>query len=231
MDIYNLIKKLYPICRSITGNGVRKTLDIIRKYIPINTYEVPSGTIINTWTIPNEWNINDAYIKNKNGIKIINFKNHNLHIVNYSIPIHTKITFKELKSHLYYLKELPEAIPYITSYYKKRWGFCLTYRQFLEMEKKGDNEIYEICIDSTLEEGSLTYADLIIKGSSTKEILISTYFCHPSMCHDNLSGLCLTVFLAKKLLTQNNYYTYRFVFIPETIGSIVYINKDRKSVV
>lgn len=224
MEIYDLIKKLYPICRSITGNGVRDTLRIINEIIPLNIKEEPTDKEFNSWTIPKEWNINDAYIKDSSGNKIIDFNNHNLHILNYSIPISKKIKFKDLKQNLYYLKDLPDSIPYITSYYKERWGFCLTYNQFKELEKKGDNEIYEVFIDSKLTKGYLTYADLIIPGKTQKEILISTYICHPSMCHDNLSGLCLTTYLAKYLLNKNNYYTYRFIFIPETIGSIIYIN-------
>lgn len=227
MDIYNLIKELFPICRSLTGNGNRETLNIIKKIIPIDINEENSGKKVYDWTIPKEWNIKDAYIKDKYGKKIIDFKKHNLHVIGYSLPINKKIKFVDLKEHLHYLKENPTWIPYITSYYKERWGFCLSYNDYLKMEEKGNDEEYEIFIDSTLENGSLTYADLIIPGESKREILISTYFCHPSMCNDNLSGLCLTTYLAKYLLERkNNYYTYRFVFIPETIGAVVYIHNN-----
>ena len=228
MNIYNLIETLYPICRSITGNGVRETLNIIKNHIPIEIKEEPTGKEFNHWKVPKEWNIRDAYIKNNKGVKIVNFKEHNLHIVGYSEPISKKMTFKQLKPHLFYLKDIPDAIPYTTSYYKKTWGFCITYNQFKEIEKMGDTQKYFILIDSSLTDGYLTYADLIIPGTSKKEILISTYCCHPSMCHDNLSGLCLTTFLAKYILKKKNYYTYRFVFIPETIGSIIYINLNYK---
>lgn len=223
MELYELIKKLFPICRSLTGNGNRKTLNIIKEIIPINIQEEATGKKVYDWTVPKEWNIKDAYIKNGKGEKIIDFQIHNLHVVGYSLPINKKIKFKELKENLHYLKDKPDWIPYVTSYYKERWGFCLSYNDYLKMEEKGNDEEYDICIDSKLEDGLLTYADLIIPGKSKKEILISTYFCHPSMCNDNLSGLCLTTYLAKYLLKNNNYYTYRFVFIPETIGAIVYI--------
>tara|TARA_B110001452_G_C15241337_1_gene429820 strand:- start:8692 stop:9969 length:1278 start_codon:yes stop_codon:yes gene_type:complete len=226
IEIYDLIKKLYPICRSLTGNGNRETLNIIKNIIPINIKEEPSGKNIYDWTVPKEWNIKDAYIKNKKGEKIINFKKHNLHIVNYSLPINKYISFKELKKNLYYLKDKPNWIPYITSYYKETWGFCLSYNDYIKMEEYGDDEEYQVFIDSTLQNGSLTYADLIIRGQTNKEILISTYICHPSMCNDNLSGLCLTTYLAKYLLENKNYYTYRFIFVPETIGSIIYIHNN-----
>ena len=226
MEIYELIEKLFPICRSITGNGVRQTLNIIKRIIPINVKEIASGTEINTWKIPKEWNINDAYILDKNKEKIIDFKKNNLHVVNYSIPVNRIITFKELEKNLYYLKDKPNTIPYMTSYYKERWGFCITYDLYLKLKENGDDEEYHIVIDSSLTNGSLTYADLLIPGIVKKEILISTYCCHPSMCHDNLSGLCLTSYIAKTLISTKNYYSYRFVFIPETIGSIVYINQN-----
>lgn len=226
MEIYNLIKDLFPICRSISGNGVRITLNKIKNIIPIQIHEIASGTEINSWIIPKEWNISDAYILNKHNEKIINFKENNLHILNYSIPINKIITFKELKQNLYYLKDKPDTIPYITSYYKEKWGFCITYNLYLKLEEYGDDEKYHIVIDSSHTNGFMTYADLLIPGKVKKEILISTYCCHPSMCHDNLSGLCLTTYIAKSIIDNNNYYSYRFVFIPETIGSIIYINEN-----
>jgi len=221
----DLLKKLYPICRSITGNGVRETLNIIKHMIPINIYEIQSGEKVYDWVIPKEWNINDAWIKNEKGEKIINFKHNNLHILNYSGPINKKINFEELDKHLFYIEDYPEAIPYLTTYYKENWGFCLSYEQYKQLNK---NEIYEIYIHSNLENGYLTYADLIIKGKTEKEILFSCYICHPSMCNDSLSGVVVAVELIKYLLEIKDdlYYTYRFIFIPETIGSITYINKN-----
>lgn len=221
--MHKLLEELYPICRSLTGDGVRKTLEIIKKHIPIQIHSVSSGEKVYDWTVPNEWNINDAYIKNDKGEKVIDFKNHNLHILNYSIPFRGQLTYKELVPHLYCLKEFPDWIPYLTSYYKEKWGFCLTYNQFQKLDK---NTNYEVVIDSKLDPGELNYADLIIPGKSNKEILLSTYICHPSMCNDILSGIVVLTFLAKYLLKRNNYYTYRIIFIPETIGSIVYINKN-----
>ena len=221
--MYKLMKQLYPLCRSITGNGVRDTLGIIKDITPIVVHEVPSGTKVFDWIVPLEWNIKDAYVKNSKGEKVINFKNNNLHIVSYSEPLNSIINYIELKKHIFTLEKYPDWIPYRTTYYKKDWGFCMKHNDFLMLQ----NENYEVHIDSELKNGTLTYADLVIKGTSSKEILISTYICHPSMCNDILSGIVLTTYLAKYLLEkQDNYYTYRFVFIPETIGSIIYLSKN-----
>ena len=220
--IYDLIKELYPICRSITGNGVRETLNIIKLIIPINIKSVSSGEQIYDWKIPKEWNINNAYIIDSDGNKLIDFKKNNLHVVNYSQPVDKIIEFSELKKHIHTIEEFPEFIPYLTTYYKDYWGFCMKYNQFKNM-KDGK---YKVKIDSKLEDGELVYADLIIKGKTTKEILLSTYICHPSLCNDNLSGISILTYLTKWLLTKENYYTYRIVFVPETIGSITYINKN-----
>lgn len=225
-EIYCLLVELFPICRSITGYGVRKTLKIIRKHIPIEIYEVPTGTKVFDWTIPQEWNIRDAFIRDENGNKIVDFKKNNLHVVGYSIPVDKYITLSELQDHMYSLEDQPDAIPYVTSYYKERWGFCLSHNDY----KKLKNGKYYVKIDSTLEKGNLTYGELIIKGQTDKEILLSTYICHPSMANNELSGPVLTSFLAKHLLEQKEklHYTYRILFIPETIGSITYlsIHKD-----
>ena len=219
--MYTLLKKLYPICRSITGKGVRETLRVIKDTIPINIKEIETGTEVFNWNIPFEWNINNAYVKNSKNEKIINFLKHNLHIVSYSEPINKNVTYNELKKHIHTLKEYPAWIPYRTSYYKKNWGFCMKHKNFLKLDK---NDTYKVYIDSTLKNGNLTYADLIIPGKNKKEILISCYICHPSMCNDSISGVVVTTYLAKYLLNKNNYYTYRFVFIPETIGSIAYLS-------
>lgn len=227
IEMYNLMKKLYPICRSITGNGVRETLNIIKEYIPIKIYEVPSGTRFFDWTVPKEWNIKAAYIKNSKNEKIIDFKNSNLHILNYSVPINKKMSLKELKGHLFTLPNYPDWIPYLTSYYKKNWGFCLAHKQYEKLEE----DIYEVVIDSTLEDGYLTFGELYIEGSEEDEVLFSSYICHPSLCNDNLSGPILLTFLAKLLLGTDLKYSYRFLFIPETIGAITWLslNEDKLS--
>lgn len=215
--------RLFPICRSITGNGVRESLKIISEIIPLKIHEVPSGTEIFDWQIPKEWNIQDAYIKTPDGKKICDFKQHNLHIVNYSIPIHKKISFEELNQHLHTLPHKPSAIPYVTSYYKENWGFCITYNEYQHLPKKGE---YEVVIDSSLTEGSLTYGDFILEGERKDEVLISTYICHPSMANNELSGPLVAMFLYKKLAElKYRKYTYRFVFIPETIGVLVYLHQ------
>jgi aminopeptidase-like protein len=224
--MYNLLKKLYPICRSITGNGVRETLNIIKKYIPINIYdEDKTGKKIFDWEIPKEWNITEAYIEDEDGNKIVDYANNNLHIMSYSIPINTIISYDELKDHLFYIESQLDTIPYLTTYYKEFWGFCLTYKQFLSLDK---NKKYHVVINSNLSDGSLTYGDLIIPGNNSKEFIFSCYICHPSMCNDSLSGVVVATELVKYIisLNGNHYYTYRFVFIPETIGAINYIYKN-----
>ncbi len=223
-DMHQLATELWPINRSITGDGVRKTLKIIKQYLPnLKTYEVPTGTQVFDWSIPKEWRVRKAWIKKPSGEKICNFSKNNLHLVGYSIPVHKKMSLSQLNEHLYSLPDQPTAIPYITSYYKERWGFCLT-----ENERKtlveGD---YEVFIDSELFDGSLTYGELIIPGSIEKEIFLSTYICHPSMANNELSGPCVTTYIAKWIEGLNKRrFTYRIVFIPKTIGSITYLSKN-----
>jgi len=220
--MYELACQLFPICRSITGDGVRQTLTEIKKIIPVHTYEVPSGSKAFDWEVPPEWNIKDAYIKDKTGKRIVDFRKSNLHVVGYSTPFNGELTLSELKDHLYTLPEQPDLIPYITSYYSRRWGFCLSHNQLQTLK----DEIYEVNIDSTLKPGFLTYGDLLIKGESEKEIVLSTYICHPSMANNELSGPVIATFLARQLLKKKNLrYSYRFIFVPETIGSIVYLSK------
>lgn len=218
-EMYQLITELYPICRSITGNGFRESLHIIKRYIPLNLHEVPTGTQVFDWTVPREWNIRDAYIKNAKGERVVDFQQSNLHVVNYSVPIKKKIPLAELKENLFTLPEHPDWIPYRTSYYKENWGFCVTYNQFLALT---DDE-YEVCIDSSLEDGHLTYGEYFLPGESLDEILISCHSCHPSLCNDNLSGMALATFLAKFLRSLSLRYSYRFLFIPGTIGSITWL--------
>lgn len=225
-EMYELETRLFPICRSITGDGVRQTFDELKKIIPIQTYEVPSGSKAFDWEIPPEWNIKDAYIKDKSGVKIVDFQKNNLHVVGYSTPFKGEIPLTELKEHLYSLPDQPDLIPYITSYYSRRWGFCLTHNQLQTLK----DDVYEVNIDSTLEPGFLTYGDLLIKGKSEKEIVISTYICHPSMANNELSGPVIATYLAKQLLNKTALqYSYRFIFVPETIGSIVYLSKHLES--
>lgn len=215
--------RLFPICRSITGNGVRETLRILQEIIPLQLHEVPTGKKVFDWEIPKEWNIRDAYIITPNGEKICSFKKNNLHVVSYSIPIKKELDFEELNKHLHTLPDLPDAIPYLTSYYKEYWGFCLAHNEYLKLPKEGK---YQVVIDAELENGHLTYGNLVLKGESDEEVLFSTYICHPSMANNELSGPLVTAFLYQKIASfKNRRFTYRFVFAPETIGVIAYLNQ------
>ena len=216
---YELITDLYPLCRSITGDGLRKTLHLLQKHIPLTINEVKSGTQVFDWTVPKEWNIRDAYIKNSHGEKIVDFQKSNLHVLNYSVPIHQKMPLNDLKAHLFTLPDRPDWIPYRTSYYKENWGFCLSENQSLELK----DEEYEVYIDSDLKDGHLTYGEYYIKGEKEDEILISCHSCHPSLANDNLSGIALATFLAKHLDQISPSHSYRFIFIPGTIGSITWL--------
>lgn len=221
-QMHNLATRLFPICRSITGNGVRETLKIIQQHIPIKIYEVSTGIKVFDWTVPKEWNIRDAYVIDPEGNKIIDFKENNLHVVGYSIPINKTLALSELQKHLYSLPDQPDAIPYVTSYYKERWGFCIAHKDRTKL-KEGE---YRVFIDSELKDGSLTYGEIIIPGKSTKEIFFSTYVCHPSMANNELSGPTVVAFLVKWIMSKSRNYTYRIIFIPETIGSITYLSKN-----
>jgi len=225
-EIYSLIRELYPICRSITGEGFRQTLGRVRKEIPLEVHEVPSGTQVFDWTVPKEWNIRDAYVKNSRGERIIDFKSHNLHVVNYSVPVHRKMALAELRVHLHTLADQPDWIPYRTSYYKESWGFCLSHNQLQTLRE----DEYEVCIDTTLESGSLTYGECYLPGESSAEVLISCHACHPSLCNDNLSGLAIATFLAKYLGEAELRYSYGFLFIPGTIGAITWLSQNEDHV-
>jgi len=225
-EIYDLIEELFPTCRSITGNGFRETMKVLKQHVPLEIHEIPSGTKVFDWVVPKEWNIKDAYVKNPKGERIIDFRKSNLHVVSYSIPVNETISLQELKDHLFTLTEKPDWIPYKTSYYKEEWGFCLSYNQFLELKE----DLYEVFIDSTLKNGHLTYGELYLAGAQKEEILISCHACHPSMCNDNLSGVALATFLAKHINSISHKYSYRFLFIPGTIGAIVWLCLNETSV-
>jgi len=225
-ELHSFAAELYPICRSITGDGIRRTLALIQNRIPLQISEVPTGTQVFDWTVPKEWNIRDAYIKDSRGKKVVDFRDCNLHVLNYSISVHATMLLKELKAHLFTLPEHPGWIPYRTSYYKPDWGFCLSQNQLAAL-KDGD---YEVCIDTSLEDGHLTYGECCLPGASTDEVLISCHACHPSLANDNLSGLTVATALAELLSKKDLRYSYRFLFIPGTIGAITWLARNRESV-
>jgi aminopeptidase-like protein len=224
-QMYRLIEELYPICRSITGDGVRQTLAVLKEHIPLQTREVPTGTQVFDWVVPKEWNIRGAYLADRSGNRIVDFKDNNLHVLNYSVPARKRVALEELRPHLFTSAEHPDWVPYRTSYYQENWGFCMTHRQYMALK----DEEYEVNIDSTLQDGAMTLGELVVPGESSEEILVSTHTCHPSLCNDNLSGIALCTFLAKQLMGTRPRYTYRFLFIPGTIGSITWLalNEDK----
>lgn len=218
-ELYQLVVALYPICRSITGDGFRQSLRQLQAVVPLVLHEVPSGSQVFDWTVPKEWNIRDAWIKNARGEKVVDFSISNLHVVNYSVPVHRKMRLAELKEHLFTLPDKPDWIPYRTSYYKETWGFCLSHHQWEQLR----DEEYEICIDSTLEPGHLSYGEFRIQGTTEEEVLISCHSCHPSLCNDNLSGMVVAAKLAQTLLDIPLRYSYRFLWVPGTIGAITWL--------
>ena len=218
-ELYDRVRALYPICRSITGSGVRETLARLAGEIDIRCSDIPSGTRVFDWTIPNEWNIRDAYVKNSRGERVIDFRQSNLHVMSYSVPVHARMSLDELRPYLFSIPEQPDAIPYKTSYYSPRWGFCLSDRL---LQSLPDAE-YEVRIDSSLEPGHLTYGECVLPGREAAEVLISTHICHPSLCNDNLSGISVAVSLAKLLGRMSHRFTYRFLFVPGTIGAIAWL--------
>lgn len=221
-QIYYLMQRLWPICRSITGPGVRETLNIIREKIPeLLIHEVPTGTPCFDWEVPREWSVRDAYILTPDGKKIADFRINNLHLVSYSIPIEMEVDLETLESHLHSLPDQPEAIPYVTSYYKPDWGFCLPHNVRVRL-KPGR---YLVKIDSTLSDGCMTYGSIILPGRESREVFLSTYICHPSLANNELSGPCVTAQIACWLKTMDRRYTYRIIFIPETIGAILYLSR------
>jgi aminopeptidase-like protein len=225
-EIYALAAQLYPICRSITGNGVRETLGLLADHIDIEVHEVQTGTPVFDWTIPREWNIRDAYIKNVRGDKIVDFARSNLHVMSYSVPVRSTVSLAELKRHVHTLPEQPDVIPYRTSYYSDNWGFCMAHRQLESLR----DETYEVVIDSSLEDGFLTYGEYFHKGETEEEILLSAHICHPSLANDNCSGLAVLTHLAKCMVGSPMRYSYRFLFAPGTIGAIAWLSRNRDKV-
>jgi aminopeptidase-like protein len=217
--MHALITDLFPICRSITGDGFRASLRRLSEVVPIVLTEVPTGTRVFDWTVPKEWNIRDAWISDANGKRWVDFRASNLHVVSYSVPVRTKLSLADLKPRLHTLPNQPDLIPYRTSYYAEDWGFCLSQR-VLDQLPEGE---YEVCIDSTLAPGHLTYGECLLPGAVDDEILVSVHSCHPSLANDNLSGMAVAAFLAKRLSEQPRHHTFRFLFIPGTIGSITWL--------
>lgn len=220
-EIYDLAAAIFPICRSITGNGVRETIDVLSKHLPILRQELPTGTPILDWTVPKEWSITDAYIKNSDGERVIDFRHSNLHVVNYSVPVRAKMPIDELKKYIFTLPDQPDLIPYRTSFYKEAWGFCMSQRQLKILESAGGE--YEAVIESQLQTGALTWGEYLHKGETDDEVLISTHICHPSLANDNCSGLALATILGRELARRTTRLSYRFVFVPVTIGSIAWL--------
>ena len=224
-QMHALVERLYPLCRSITGDGVRATLDVLAESIPLTVHEIPTGTAVLDWTVPKEWNIRDAYVADPEGRRVIDFTKSNLHVVGYSVPVRTRMSLAALREHLHTLPEQPDLVPYRTSYYKEAWGFCLSQNT---LDSLPDTE-YEVVIDSTLADGSLTYAEHVVSGQVSEEVLVSCHVCHPSLANDNLAAIAVAVELAKRLAQAQPYYTYRFLFAPGTIGAITFLaqNIDR----
>ena len=225
-SMFELVRELYPICRSITGDGVRETLQGIRKRLPIEVREVPTGTPVFDWTIPKEWNVNEAWIKGPGGEKVVDFSDHNLHLVGYSVPVHKTMTLESLRSHLHSLPEYPDWIPYRTSYYNETWGFCLPHNRLRNLTD-GD---YEVFVDTSLSDGAMSYGEYLIEGSTDEEFLLSAHICHPSLANDNLSGISLLTQLGQCLEQLKTRYSYRLIFAPGTIGSIAWLARNRDKV-
>ncbi|WP_226026727.1 DUF4910 domain-containing protein [Streptomyces hyderabadensis] len=225
-EMYALVERMYPLCRSITGDGVRATLRIVDEYIPLHVHEVPTGTRVLDWTVPQEWNIRDAYVADAAGRRVVDFAASSLHVLGYSVPVSATMPLAELRPHLHTLPEHPSWVPYRTSYYEPQWGFCLA-QETLDALPEGE---YEVRIDSTLADGHLTYAEHVVPGQVPDEVLVSCHTCHPSLANDNLAGIAVAVFLARELAKRQPYYTYRFVFAPGTIGAITWLARNRERV-
>ena len=225
-ELFAFAAKIYPFCRSITGNGVRQTLREVGAHIALDIHEVPTGTAVFDWTIPREWNIRDAYIKNERGEKVVDFQKSNLHVMSYSVPVQRRMSLSELKQHLYTLPDQPELIPYRTSYYAENWAFCMAHSQLEALQ----DETYEVLIDSSLADGHLTYGEYLHQGETDDEFLLSVHVCHPSLADDNCSGIALLTHLAKRLAGLKTRFSYRFLFVPGTIGAITWLARNEDQV-
>lgn len=224
--MFDLAADLFPICRSVTGPGVRETLARLQRLVPLKIHEVPTGTEVFDWRVPREWDIRDAFVQDELGNRVISFRESNLHVVNGSMPIHQAMTWAELKPHLHTLPQQPTLVPYRTCFHTDDWGFCLSDNQFRELDQLGDRK-YEVCIDSSFKSGSLTYGELLLPGESSDEVLVSTHTCHPSLANDNLSGVVVATYLARLLLERERHFSYRFLFIPATIGAITWLSLNQ----
>jgi len=226
-EIFAFAAKIFPICRSITGDGLRQTLRQIGSHLPLRVREVATGTEVFDWTIPREWNIRDAYIKNAAGDKVIDFAQSNLHVMSYSVPVRKRVSLVELKAHVHTLPQHPDLIPYRTSYYADDWAFCMPHRQLENLRE----DTYDVVIDSSLESGSLTYGEYLHKGETDEEFLLSAHICHPSLANDNCSGVALLTHLARRMVGLRTHFSYRFLFAPGTIGAIAWlaVNEDNIS--
>jgi aminopeptidase-like protein len=225
-ELHELVAELYPICRSITGDGVRETLRRLGNVVPLEVYEVPTGTQAFDWTVPREWNIRDAYVKDSRGRRVVDFGASNLHVVGYSTPVDQRMTLTQLKENVFTIPEHPDWVPYHTSYYRETWGFCLSHNALLDLEDGS----FEVRIDSTLADGHLTYGEYYLRGEREDEVLISTHVCHPSLANDNLSGVAVAAQLARTLTALPRRLSYRFVFVPGTIGAIVWLSRNPDAV-
>ncbi|MFM9442222.1 DUF4910 domain-containing protein [Streptomyces acidiscabies] len=225
-EMHALVERLYPLCRSITGDGVRATLDIVGEHVPLEVHEVPTGTQVLDWTVPQEWNIRDAYVADATGERVVDFAASSLHVLGYSVPVAKRMPLAELREHLHTLPDHPSWVPYRTSYYQPAWGFCLA-QDTLDALPDGE---YEVRIDSTLADGHLTYAEHVIPGRVPDEVIVSCHVCHPSLANDNLAGIAVATYLAKALAEQQPYYTYRFIYAPGTIGAITWLARNAERV-
>ena len=223
-EIFAFVAEIYPICRSITGRGVRETLRAIGAHIKLEVHEVPTGTAVFDWVIPREWNIRDAYIRNERGEKVLDFAQSNLHVMSYSVPVQQRISLAQLKKHVYTLPDQPDLIPYRTSYYAEDWAFCMPHRLLESLR----DETYEVFIDSSLTDGYLTYGEYLHQGETEEEFLLSAHVCHPSLANDNCSGVALLTHLAKRMAGLRTRYSYRFLFAPGTIGAITWLARNEE---
>jgi aminopeptidase-like protein len=220
--MHGLIRELHPLCRSITGDGVRETLKILGRWLPMDVHEVASGTPVLDWVVPREWNVREAWIKGPQGETVVDFRDSNLHVVGYSVPVRAQMTLAELRPHLHTIAEHPDWIPFRSSFYRETWGFCLAQRR---LDALADGT-YEVCIDATLADGSLSYGEALLPGASSEEILLSAHVCHPSLANDNLSGLALLALLGRYLAAAPRRWSYRFLFAPVTIGAITWLARN-----